>query len=461
MKFRLPDTIILLLGFLAVFTVLTWLVPAGEYAREVVDGRELVIPGSYQEVTSSPVGIGGFLLAPIQGFIEAAQIIAFVFFVAGAFGIINRTRAIEAGLQKIVRYSQHHPRRKKAVIPMVIVFFSLGGATFGMSEEVLMFVLITIPFSFALGYDSILGVAIPFVGAGAGFAGAFLNPFTVGIAQGIAEIPPFSGWEYRVVVWFLFTLLTIVFIMRYVQKLEKDPAYSPMYERDRKWNKQHHSVEQVPFGLRHKLVLYTVCLGLVVLVIGVNRLDWYINEISVLFLVIGVFSALVFRMQVSEALESFFRTAAEMLKVVMVIAIAKGILIVATDGKIIDTILYTMSTGVEDFPREVSVQLMFFMQSALNFFLPSGSGQAALTMPVMTPLSDLIGISRQTAVLAFQLGDGLTNLIIPTSGVTMGVLTLANIPYEKWFRWMLPLMLLFFALAIILLILPVSLFTWN
>jgi uncharacterized ion transporter superfamily protein YfcC len=234
-----------------------------------------------------------------------------------------------------------------------------------------------------------------------------------------------------------------------------------MFSRDRKWNQQHNTVEQIPFGIRHKLVLITVTLGLVALVVGVNKLDWYINEISALFLMIGVFSALVFRLSVTESLESFFGTAAEMLRVVMVIAIAKGILIVASEGKIIDTILYSLSTGVEDFPKEVSVQLMFFMQSALNFFLPSGSGQAALTMPVMTPLSDLIGIGRQTAVLAFQLGDGLTNLIIPTSGVTMGVLTLANIPYEKWFRWMIPLMVIFFILAMIMLILPVSFFNWH
>lgn len=461
MKFRLPDTLLLLTAILAIFTALTWIIPAGEYARQVVDGRELVIPGSYEVVTSSPVGPGGFLLAPIRGFIEAGQIIAFVFFVAGAFGIINRTRAIEAGLQRIVRYSQQHPGRKQIVIPMVILFFSLAGATFGMSEEVLMFVLITIPFSFALGYDSILGVAIPFVGAGAGFAGAFLNPFTVGIAQGIAELPPFSGWEYRVVVWILFTLVAIIYMMRYARILEKDPSRSPMYKRDRKWRKNNGEVEEVPFGFRHKLVLVIVGLGLLLLIIGVNRLDWYINEISALFVVIGVVSAMVFRMSVNEALDSFFATAAEMLRVVMVIALAKGILIVASDGKIIDTILHSMSSGVENFPREVSVQLMFLMQSGLNFFLPSGSGQAALTMPIMTPLSDLLGISRQTAVLAFQFGDGLTNMIIPTSGVTMGVLTLANIPYEKWFRWMLPLMVIFFILAMILLILPVSFISWS
>ncbi len=450
MKIRLPDTILLLLGFLAIFTLFTWIIPAGEYDRHIVDGRELVVPGSYEVVKSAPVGPGGFLLAPIRGFIEAGQIIAFVFFVAGAFGVINRTKAIEAALQRVVGFSRNHPSRKKAVIPLVMVAFSLAGATFGMSEEVLMFVLITLPFSFALGYDSIVGVAIPFVGAGAGFAGAFLNPFTVGIAQGIAEIAPFSGWEYRIVVWVVFTALAILFVTR-----------SLMYERDKKQKGEHLENSELPFEGKHKFVLGIISAGLILLVVGVNVFDWYINEIGALFLVIAVLSAVVFGLTVNEALEGFFQTASEMLRVVMVIAIAKGILIVATEGKIIDTILHGMSSGVEDFPREVSVQLMFFMQSFLNFFLPSGSGQAALTMPIMTPLSDLLGISRQTAVLAFQFGDGLSNMIIPTSGVTMGVLTLANIPYEKWFKWMLPLMILFFLVAMVMLILPVSFFTWN
>jgi uncharacterized ion transporter superfamily protein YfcC len=461
MKFKLPDTLILLAGIIAFITLLTWIIPSGEYERHVVNGRELVIPGSYTSVPAEPIGISGFLLAPIRGFIDAAQIIAFVFFVAGAFGMINRTRAIEAGLQKIVRYSQHHPRRKRLVIPLVMIFFSLAGATFGMSEEVLMFVLITLPFSFALGYDSIVGVAIPFIGAGAGFAGAFLNPFTVGIAQGIAEIPPFSGMQYRLVVWVIFTLVAIIYVMIYVARLEKDPARSSMYTLDKRRHKEMQTIEDVPFTFKHKMVIGIIFLGLILLFVGANNFDWYINEISMLFVVIGIVAAMVFRLSVKESLDSFFEAASDMLRVAMVIAFAKGILIIATEGKIIDTVLYSLSSAVADFPAEISVQLMFLSQSFLNFFLPSGSGQAALTMPIMTPLSDLLGISRQTAVLAFQLGDGLTNMIIPTSAVTMGVLTLANIPYEKWFKWMLPLMIIFFLLAMVVLAIPVMFFTWN
>lgn len=461
MKIKLPDTLILLLIILAVFTVLTWIIPAGEFAREVVDGRELVRPGSYQQTESNPAGFFDFILAPVKGFISSAQIIVFIFFVAGSFGIINKTGAIEAGLQSVVRMSRERPGSKKFVIPVLMALFSLAGATFGMSEEVLVFILITLPLSFALGYDSIVGVSIPFIGAGAGFAGAFLNPFTIGIAQGIAGLPPFSGWQYRVVVWVLFTAVAIIFLLIYARRIEKKPSASPMYELDKKSKYREHHQNNGSFRGRHKAVLTIFLLGLILLILGVNRWDWYINEISGLFLVLGALSALVFRMNINEAVASFVEGAADMIKVTFVIAIANGILIVASEGKIIDTILYGLSSAVEDFPRYVSVELMFYIQSFLNFFLPSGSGQAALTMPIMAPLSDILGISRQTAVLAFQLGDGLSNMIIPTSGVTMGVLTLANIPYQKWFKWILPLMILFFILAMLVLLPPVLFFDWQ
>ena len=462
MRIKLPDTLILLLAILAVFTISTWLIPAGEYNRVIVDGREMVVNGSYHEVESNPGGIDDFLLALVRGFIDAGQIIAFIFFVAGAFGIINRTGAIEAGLQSVVQSTRTNTHIRKWVIPLIMTLFSLAGATFGMSEEVLVFVLITLPFSFALGYDSIVGISIPFIGAGAGFAGAFLNPFTVGIAQGIAEIAPFSGWEYRMVVWFIFTAAAIIFVMRYARMIHENPSKSPMYNIDRK-SEHMESIQpdQKQYRLKDKLVVWLVFTGIVVLVIGVNRWDWYINEISVLFIVMGALAAVLARMSMQEAVDSFVSGASEMLKVAMVIAIAKGILIVASEGKIIDTILYSMAEAVAGYPKAVSVEFMFLMQSALNFFLPSGSGQAALTMPIMAPLSDILGVSRQTAVLAFQLGDGLSNLIIPTSGVTMGVLTIAKIPYEKWFKWMLPLMLIFFGLAMLVLLGPVVFFEWN
>lgn len=449
---QFPDTLLILAAILALFTLLTWIVPAGEFDRVEQQGRTMVLPGSYQAVEAHPQGLGAFLMAPIRGFVGAAQIIAFVLLVGGAFSMLARTGAIDAGLRSLVDLTRRRPAMRTWVIPLLMVAFSLGGATFGMSEEVLVFVLITIPLALALGYDAITGVAISFVGAGAGFAGAFLNPFTVGIAQGISELPPFSGVEYRLLVWLLMTLVAVLYVVRYAARIHQVPAADPQQTTV--------SEEQPALDTRGRLILLFLLLTLVVLIIGVNRWEWYINEITALFLVLGIGAAAIGRLHVNEALDAFKKGAAEMLTPVLVIALAKGLIVIAGDGKIIDTMLNTLASAADGLPRVLAVQVMFFLQSALNFFVPSGSGQAALTMPIMAPLSDLLGISRQVAVLAFQFGDGLSNMIIPTSGITMGVISIAKIPYDQWFRWMLPLFLLLSLLAMVLLTLPVLFFVW-
>lgn len=458
-EIKMPDTLILLSGILMVFCILTWIVPAGSFSRIVENGRSLVVPGSFEYVEATPSGFSDLILAPIKGFIDSAQIIVFIFFVAGAFGIINATGAISSGLKSVVTKNQSSTKRLW-IIPVLTLLFSIAGATFGMSEEVLVFILITLPMAYSLGYDSFIGVSVPFLGAGAGFAGAFLNPFTVGIAQGIAELAPFSGWEYRLIVWALFTLVTMVFLMIYARRISKDPQKSPTYESDLDSPYRTLGEDEPVFSGRHRLIILIFLSSLVLLVFGVNKWDWYINEISGLFLVVGVVSGFIAKLNMQKAVDAFVNGASEMIKVCLVIAIAKGIIIVATDGKIIDTMLYAAASVLEGYPKAVSIQLMFYVQTALNFFLPSGSGQAALTMPIMAPLSDILGISRQAAVLAFQLGDGLSNMIIPTSGITMGVLTIARIPYLKWIKWIWPLMLVYFILAMLLLIPPITLFTW-
>ncbi|HAP61314.1 MAG TPA: YfcC family protein, partial [Cytophagales bacterium] len=214
MKLKLPDTLVLLAAVLTVFAALTWVVPAGSFDREVktINGsdRTLVVPGTYTAQERNPSDFSDLILATIKGFQESSDIIVFIFMVAGGFGIILKTGAIEAGLQSVVRWSGQKSGRKRWVIPILVTLFSLAGATFGMSEEGMVFVLVTLPLAFALGYDSLVGVSIPFVGAGVGFAGAFLNPFTVGIAHGIAGLTPFSGWEYRILVWVVFTGAAIV-----------------------------------------------------------------------------------------------------------------------------------------------------------------------------------------------------------------------------------------------------------
>ena len=459
---KFPNTLLIVSVILIIFVILTWIISAGEFDRTEMDGRTVLIPGSYHRVDNQPQGLGALITAPIKGFISAAQIIAFVFIVGGAFGILNRTGAINAGLSSIIRFCSKRPSYKKFIIPFVMVLFSLAGATFGMSEEVLVFILITIPLALALGYDSIVGVAMPFIGAGAGFAGAFSNPFTVGIAQGIAEIPVFSGWEYRLIVWFVLTTIAIVFVIIYARRIEKNPEKSLVYFLDSKRDqKSYQEKDDQLFNWKRKFILVLLLMAIIILVYAVNKWDWYIDEIAGLFLGLGIISALVYRLPASDTIAGLISGAKEMIVPAFVIALSKGLLIIATDGRIIDTILNSMANLADNFHSVISVEIMFIIQGFLNFFIPSGSGQAALTMPIMTPLSDLIGISRQTAVLAFQLGDGLFNMIIPTSGITMGVLSIAKIPYDKWVKWILPLMILFFIAALLLLIPPVLFFDFT
>ena len=461
---KLPDTLVLIFSILIIITILTWFYPGGKYDRQIIDGREMVQPESYAEVESVPQGLGSLLTAPIKGFIDASQIIAFILIVGGAFMVIQNTGAFDALITKIAQNRNDGGLMDIFVIPVAMILFSLFGSVFGMSEEVIPFILIFVPLAISLGYDSIVGAAVPFVGAGAGFAGAFLNPFTVGIAQGIAELPPFSGMIYRIITWVIITVIAIAFVMRYAIQIRKEPKSSRMYEVDKYWRdhipKINKKSKPGKMSRSHLIILLIFALGMLGLILGVIFLEWYINEIAALFLGLALIIGIISHLSMSEIARGFAEGARDLVKIAFIIALARSILIIASDGQIIDSILHGLSELVSGAHPIFAAQLMFLVQSIINVFVPSGSGQAALTMPIMAPLSDLLGVTRQTAVLAFQFGDGFTNLIIPTSGVTMAVLGMAKIPYEKWFAWMLPLLIIFFIVSFILLIPPV-LMQWG
>jgi uncharacterized ion transporter superfamily protein YfcC len=337
-----------------------------------------------------------------------------------------------------------------------MIVFSLGGTIFGMSEETMPFVLIFIPLAISLGYDSLVGTAIPFLGAAAGFAGATLNPFTVGIAQGIAELPLYSGLEYRVVIWFISTASAVTFVMLYAAKVKKNPTVSPVFDLDRK-RPGFSAVEQetdARFSVPQKLVICAFLLSICLLVYGILEYKWFITEIAGLFLGLGIVCGILGRLSADEITESFKSGARDMIGVAFIIGFARALLVVANDGKVMDTLLHGLAGLISNLHPVLAAQVMFLTHGVINFFVHSGSGQAALTMPIMAPLADVVGVSRQTAVLAFQFGDGWINPILPTSGVTMGVLGLAGISWEKWVKWMLPVQIYFFVIALLLLIPP-------
>jgi len=457
---KFPDTIAIILGISVIFIILTWIIPAGQFEREAAAGTEMIVAGSYERVASNPQGLGAFLTAPIKGFISAAFVIGFVFLVGGAFSVLNATGAINAGLFSIIKFAERNPKYKLLIVPFLTALFSLAGATFGMSEEILVFVLITIPLATALGYDAIIGAAIPVIGTGVGFAGAITNPFTIGIAQSIAQVPVFGGIGYRLVVWFVLTLIAGFALYRYARKIEKDPSKSVLAGMDIKVADSFKEGEISHLTSRRKIILLTLLTALILLIYGVNEFGWYINEIAALFIGLAIVSAILYRLSVTKAIDAFVEGAQGMMKAALVIGLAKGLLIIAEEGLIIDTILNSVAELAGDTPKYISAELMFLFQCFLNFFIPSGSGQAALTMPIMAPLSDVLGIGRQIAVLAFQMGDGLTNMIVPTSGVTMGVLSIADIPYDKWLKWAFPIVFILIISSMLLLLPPLYLLGW-
>ncbi len=464
-KFVMPHPIVLIYVLVILMVVLTWIVPSGEFQRvetQVGGGSRLVtVPGTFHRVAQQPAGLEALLLSPIRGFQDGMLIIVFLFIIGGAFNVINESGSINLAIKRMAAAFSRRPGLQRFIIPALMLVFSLAGSVFGMCEETIPFILIFIPLAMSLGYDSIVGVAIPFLGAAAGFAAAFFNPFTVGVAQGLSNLPLYSGLGYRLVVWVIGTAITIVFVMAYAARIKKDPTKSPVYALDRE------RTEAVPaagsdmaeWNWRHRAVLAVFGLGIVLLVVGILVKHWYIEEIAALFMAMGLVAGFVAGQGPSMIARNFVSGARDFIGVAFVIACGRAILIVAQDAKILDTLLYYASDFISIFPRIVTAQMMFLTQCVINFFVHSGTAQAALTMPIMAPLSDLVHITRQTTVFAYQLCE-FVNPILPTSAVTMGVLGMARIPWDKWARWFLPLMLVLVGLSLLLLIPPV-LMNWG
>ncbi len=454
---KVPNVFVIVFSLIILAAIATWIVPGGSYERveEEVGGvlREVLVVGSFSFEDARPQVLQIFT-APMDGFLRLAEIIGFIFLVGGAFSIMNETGAIAAGTGQLVRKLKG---REILVIPIVMTFFSLFGAVFGMCEEAMPFVLIFVPLALSLGYDSFVGVSLTFLAAGVGFAGAFLNPFTLQIAQGLAGVPLVSGWEYRVIVWVIVTASTIAWVMIYAARIKKDPHRSTMYDLDQQRREEirRQQTAEADFSIRHALALLVLLIGVIGMIVGVTVFGWYITELGALFLGMGVTAGIVSGQSPNTLAKNFILGVKDMASAAMIVGFAGGIIVILEDGNIMDTILYSMAQLTANMPRILSADAMYVMQVGLNFFIPSGSTKAALTMPLMGPLADLSGFTRQTAVLAYQLGDGFTNMIIPTSGVTIGTLTMAKIPYERWFRWNFPMQIFFFILSLLLLIWPV------
>ena len=516
---KVPHTYVIVFSLIVLAALATWFIPGGEYVQETirvggVEKTQMV----FKSIDSQPQTWEVFA-AMVHGFEKGAGIIVFILMIGGAFWIMNDSKAIDVGILSFLGFVKKLDHYKtirllganNLILILIMLMFSVFGAVFGMSEETIAFMVVLVPLAISMGYDSITGVGIVFVAAGLGFAGAVLNPFTIGIAQGLAGLPLFSGFEYRLVCWLVINVVGFAYILWYARKVKRHPKQSSVYEEDEYWRSRtggtlegidsktpraawwvyaltllvlvlfayKYPLTTLKMGggagviwpvmpmmagffavagflsLRKKVHFFILTLlgfTILFLIIGVMGYAWYITEIAALFFAMGLLSGAAMGGDADRITRLFLEGAKDIMSAALVVGLAGGIIVILEDGKIVHTILHSMAQSMSDLGNIASVSIMYGIQTLINIFIPSGSAKAALTMPIMAPFSDLIGLSRQATVMAFQFGDGFTNLITPTSPVLIGVLGVAKIPYTKWVKWIAPLIVVLIVLGFLLLI---------
>jgi uncharacterized ion transporter superfamily protein YfcC len=521
-KRQFPHTFVIIFSLIVVAAISSWFVTGGEYKhtqKVLADGstKNIILPDSYHTVDNQPQTWQIFS-AMFDGFVSKADIIIFILLIGGAFWIMNESKAIDVSIMAFLRSTQKLEKIKfirkigvnNIIMTSIMIVFSLFGSVFGMSEETIAFIIIFVPMAISMGYDSIVGVCLCFFAAGLGFAGATLNPFTIGIAQGLSDVPLFSGIEYRLLCWVVITLIGIFFILRYAAKIKKDPTKSPVYEEDAYWRDRNNSqmteieyetprsawvtfiallivmglfafkyplsslsigqakliVPIIPIltaifaissivALRksvHFFILNIFIFTILYLIVGVMGYQWYVMEIATLFFGMGIASGMAMNYSPNKITDLFLAGVKDILSAALIVGLAGGIIVILQNGKVIDPMLHGIAGAMQNVGRYASLSIMYGIQTMINLVMPSGSAKAALTMPIMAPFSDLIGVSRQATIMAYQFGDGFTNMLTPTSAVLMGVLGVAKIPYNKWVKWVWPLMIVLIILGFILLI---------
>lgn len=455
--FKMPHIYVLLVSIIIICAVASWILPAGEFERALNDaGREMVVPGTYHIVESTPVGFFTLVQSLYNGTLDAAGVTFFVFISYASIGLIIASGAFNGLVASMLRLLKGSARA--VIIPVFITLIGCASSTIGVFEEMFPFIPIFVGIAIAMGYDAIVGLAIVALGTGLGYSGAVMNPFTVGMAQSIADIPQMTGAGYRIICHAVMIAVASVFVVHYALKIQADPAKSLVFGDNFEtlaMDPEH--IENKEFGIREKLVLTTLVVGIVVIVWGTKVKGWYFAELSAVFLLMGIVSGFIMGWGPNEIAEKVAKSFSEIAVACMMIGIARGILVVLQAGHIIDTIVYYLSIPLSKLPGAISAVAMFLVQTGINFFVPSGSGQAVTSMPIMAPLADLIGISRQSAVLAFQFGDGLSNIAWPTA-MTPIICGIAGVKIEKWWRWFVPLFLILLVTQSILM--AISVIVW-
>ena len=432
---RFPEALVLIFAMIVVAQVLTYLLPAGEFERE---GRQ-VLAGTYHSVEAAPLPWHAALTKVPQGLEAAAEIIFFVFLVGGAIGVIRATGAIDAAIGRAIQTLGSRPI---LLVGGMTTLFAVGSSTIGMAEEYMPFVPILVAMCIALKMDAVVALGMVYLGAGIGYGAAAINPFTVMIAKDIAGQDPSVGFGLR---WALLAVMLVVGIhhlLRYARRIGDDPEQSLVRDVDYGGGGHELSAAELTPARLGILGAFAAMIG--IFIWGVNVHGWYLVELAALFLGVTIIAALLGRVSPNGAARAFTSGAAELTGTALLIGFARTIEVVLSDARVIDTVIHGIASLLEKAQAfgsgaaVISAWGMLAVQSVCNFLIPSGSGQAYVTMPIMAPLADLTGVGRETSVLAYQLGDGLMNLIVPTNALLMGMLLLARIPYQRWLKFVLP-----------------------
>jgi uncharacterized ion transporter superfamily protein YfcC len=462
MRIRIPHVFALLTFVVFACSVLTWLVPSGEFERETktVAGseRSMVVAGTYETVpkhrsvrgvvfadrvegTASPVSLEGFLSAVPRGMIAAGDIIFFIFIIGGVFGILQKTGTIPAVLHAVLDRLRH---RWRLLTIVLMVLMGIGGSTLGMGEEFIPLVPIFLIVAREIRCDRIYGTALVYVAGAVGFAAATTNPFTVNIAQSIAGIPLNSAMGVRILFFICCMAVTLVYMLRYGARVRANPDASFVADVDFEIDDE----VEPPSLTRAHIAIVVACVAIFVFILwAVQARGWWLPEMAGGFILMGLVAIIVSRMEINHAARTVVKGMEEMTVAALIVGFARAVTVVMEDGLILDTLVQSASVVLLHVPRLVAAEGMLVFQATLNFFIPSGSGQAAVTMPLMAPLADVLGVTRQTAVFAFTCGDGFSNMVIPTSGILMASLGLAGVPYQRWLKFMVPLLLQLIAVA--------------
>lgn len=449
-RWEMPDTYVILFIVLLMAVVATYLSPAGTFEREAVDGVQRVIPDTYSQVEKNPAGFMDIFLALQSGMVQSGSLIFLVLFAGGAFEVVERSGAIRGGILRAVNKTKG---KEFLLIAVISILFALGGAIGAVANSVIPFVAIGIIIARALRLDAMVAVSITFGATFAGFNVGFLNPYTVGIAQSIAGLPLFSGMTLRIITFVVIVAVTILYTWKYAKKIMADPSKSIIGVLESPVGSE--GELEAPFTSRHKVILIFVGIALSFFIYATIQFKWSIDHMAAFFIVIGLISGAIAGMNYNKIAVTFLEGCQKLVYGALIIGVARGVLIIMENAQILDTAVNALAAPLGSLPPVFAAIGMFIANAGLNFLVPSGSGQAMIAMPILSPLADMVGITRQVAVQAFQFGDGFTNSIFPTSGPLMASLAVAGVPWIKWAKWMLPLFLIWCGIAVVMLVIAV------